>query len=62
MTEYIKKNPIQLDSRNELVKYVCELHNDVNIRLNKPVVDCKMLADKLCGECDDCKRKSNLFS
>merc|ERR1712032_426784 len=33
--------PFRYKSREELVYYLCELHNDVNKRLNKEIYDCK---------------------
>lgn len=33
-------NPIRNNGREELVIYICELHNQVNKRLNKEIFDC----------------------
>ena len=37
----LKKNPIANENRNDLIYYFCFLHNQVNLRLNKPIFDCK---------------------
>jgi len=34
-------NPIKNKGREELVIYICELHNQVNKSLNKEIFDCK---------------------
>ncbi|KCZ80426.1 hypothetical protein H312_02150 [Anncaliia algerae PRA339] len=42
--------PPILDNRDSFVKWICETHNRVNIRLNKPVFDCRRHNDKWdCG-------------
>ena len=43
--------PFRYKSREELVFYICELHNDVNKRLNKPIHDCKKAFDIWGGDC-----------
>jgi len=37
---YIKKYPPNVKSRKELVLWVCEMHNDVNKKLSKPIIKC----------------------
>ena len=34
--DYIREHPIKADNRDELAKWVFDLHNDVNRRTNKP--------------------------
>jgi FAD-linked sulfhydryl oxidase len=34
------KHPPKVESRKELSQYMCELHNEVNKYLGKPVFDC----------------------
>ena len=36
--DYIREHPIKADNRDELAKWVFDLHNDVNRRTNKPVL------------------------
>lgn len=52
--EYIHKNPPTMNSRKELVEYVCNFHNSVNQRSAKPVIDCKLLLEST-AECESCK-------
>ena len=54
--EYIRKNTPTMNSKKELVEYVCNFHNDVNRRNQKPVIDCKLLLDNT-AECESCKVK-----
>lgn len=37
---YILKNPINTENKKELQMWMCVMHNDVNVRLNKPIFDC----------------------
>eukprot|EP01015_Nassula_variabilis_P032386 TRINITY_DN7542_c0_g2_i4.p1 TRINITY_DN7542_c0_g2~~TRINITY_DN7542_c0_g2_i4.p1 ORF type:complete len:171 (+),score=19.39 TRINITY_DN7542_c0_g2_i4:65-577(+) len=41
--EMLKNKPVRASSREELMAYLCELHNEVNIRLNKSVFNCKLV-------------------
>ncbi len=49
----LQKYPVQANSREELMDYLCGLHNKVNERLHKPQFDCKLARTKWsdCG-CD----------
>ena len=47
----LSKYPIKHNSREELVYYLCDLHNIVNERLKKPRFDCKKAFDFWGGEC-----------
>ncbi|KRX05361.1 ERV/ALR sulfhydryl oxidase domain [Pseudocohnilembus persalinus] len=52
----LENNPFQGRTKQEFKIYVCELHNEVNQRLGKPIVDCKNEIDQLWGKscgCDD---------
>ena len=40
MRQMFHELPPKLESRTDFVHWVCEAHNRVNIRLNKPVFDC----------------------
>ena len=55
----IKEYPIKDNSREDLVNYICDLHNKVNLRLNKPVFDCKNAFKFWGGECGCSENKSN---
>lgn len=48
----IKKYPIRHNSRDSLVYYFCDLHNEVNERLKKPYFDCKKAFDFWGGDCN----------
>ena len=37
----IEEHPPELSSRKELELWMCERHNDVNVKLGKEVFDCK---------------------
>ncbi len=49
--ELLANNPIKNDSRKELVLYLCDIHNQVNKRLNKPIFDCEKASDFWGGDC-----------
>eukprot|EP01083_Nonionella_stella_P001686 4785_1 len=36
----MNRNPPRVDSQDVLAKYMCELHNEVNDRLGKPLFEC----------------------
>lgn len=41
----LKMHPPVLDSRDKFEEWLCNAHNIVNIRLNKPIFNCKRLSD-----------------
>jgi FAD-linked sulfhydryl oxidase len=43
--------PIKHSNREELVLYLCDIHNKVNERLNKPVFNCEKAFDFWGGNC-----------
>jgi hypothetical protein len=47
----IEDNKIRNNNRKELVYYICDLHNIVNKRLNKPIFDCKKAFSFWGGDC-----------
>ena len=47
----LKKEGVHADSREELVKYICKIHNIVNKVLEKPQFDCKKAFDFWGGDC-----------
>ena len=49
--QMLEENPIESDSREALVLYLCRLHNNVNKRLNKKIFDCKKAFEFWGGEC-----------
>ena len=53
--------PIKHNSREELVYYICDLHNHVNKRLGKPIFECKKAFDFWGGDCG-CDAKHELES
>jgi hypothetical protein len=42
--------------RKTSIKYICDLHNQVNSKLNKPIFDCDKAAEYWGGDCG-CKGK-----
>lgn len=47
----IDKHPPVDTNRHDVVMYVCQLHNIVNERLNKPIFDCSKAFDFWGGDC-----------
>ena len=47
----LKDYPIKIKSREEFVYYTCDLHNNVNRRLNKTIYDCKKAFDIWGSDC-----------
>jgi hypothetical protein len=43
--------PIRNESRENLVGYLCEVHNHANKRLGKPIFDCKKAFEYWGGDC-----------
>ena len=37
------RNPPRTHSRYDLTQWLCELHNEVNDRLGKPIFDCSLV-------------------
>lgn len=50
--KYIKIHKIKAKNKQELSKYLCNFHNNVNERLGKPIVECKTILD--AEACNDC--------
>ncbi|KAI9299976.1 FAD-linked sulfhydryl oxidase ALR [Cunninghamella echinulata] len=51
------KEPVQVDSKEKLSQWLCRRHNEVNIKLNKPVFDCTKVFERWLngppgGKCD----------
>ncbi|SCU98015.1 LAFA_0G14906g1_1 [Lachancea sp. 'fantastica'] len=40
--KFIRENAPKVDSRDELGKWMCDAHNDVNRKLGKPIFDCNL--------------------
>ena len=49
----IYENPIRLNSREDLVKWLIEIHNEVNKNNNKPIFTYDMFIDKYSKIYDD---------
>jgi hypothetical protein len=49
--ELLARNPVRNSNREELVDYMCDIHNQVNKRLNKPIFDCGKAFDFWGGDC-----------
>ena len=58
LLKMLKKEGVKANSREELVNYICKIHNIVNKVLNKPIFDHKKAFDYWGG---DCGRVFNLF-
>ncbi|CAO3587970.1 unnamed protein product [Absidia cylindrospora] len=49
--------PVQVESREKLSQWLCRRHNEVNVKLNKPVFDCSKVFEQWLngppnGKCD----------
>lgn len=50
----LKKHPPRVGSRDEVIIWLCDVHNLVNERLNKPIVDCSKVKEMWkCGCADE---------
>lgn len=49
--EMLQENPIKYNTREELVFYLCGLHNNVNERLGKPIYECHQAFEIWGGDC-----------
>ena len=49
--EIIKEKPLEHNSREELVYYICEIHNIMNKKLNKTKFNCRNAFDIWGGDC-----------
>lgn len=47
----LQQDPIKLDTREDLVYYLCDVHNIVNKFLKKELFDCKKAFDIWGGDC-----------
>ena len=47
----LQEFPVRARNRHDLVGYLCELHNNVNRRLNKTEFNCKQAFDIWGGDC-----------
>ena len=61
---YKDLGPVAVDSRAELVVWMCNLHNIVNKDVGRPLFSCKLLDLDLmylknCGECEVVSKKKN---
>ena len=54
----LKEFPIKANTREEFVYYICEMHNNVNKRIDKPIFDCKQSFNIWGGDCG-CSEKEN---
>jgi Erv1 / Alr family len=48
---YLEEHSPSVDSRNEFVMYLCNMHNEINKFLSKPVFDCNTYYDVWGGDC-----------
>lgn len=52
--EYMKENAIKADSKDVLGKWLCDAHNEVNVKLGKPKFDCNIWKKRWKDGGDDC--------
>ena len=51
LLKMLNKEGVKANSREELVNYICKIHNIVNKVLGKPIFDCKRAFDFWGGDC-----------
>ena len=51
INDFVAKKPLQNSDRNELVYYICEIHNYLNSHLDKDKFNCRKAFDVWGGEC-----------
>lgn len=44
--EELQRNPPKVENRLALSQWMCELHNEVNDRMNKPIFDCRRVEER----------------
>lgn len=44
--EYMKKDKIKVTNRDEFGKWLCNAHNNVNVKLGKPTFDCNLWKER----------------
>ena len=55
--EELTRNPPRVGGQRELAVWMCEVHNEVNERLNKPTFDCSRTHERWkTGDPHDCNR------
>ena len=42
----LKKEPPQVNTRDDFSQWMCRLHNEVNTRLGKPLFDCSRVDER----------------
>jgi len=52
--QFLQSQPPRVDSRSELSRWLCEAHNSVNERLQKPLVDCSAVQRLWPPELKEC--------
>jgi hypothetical protein len=58
--DYLKKHPLELESKDQLVQYFCKMHNVLNQYLEKKIFDCSTIYEVWGGECEVCNPKTDL--
>lgn len=53
----MKETPPRVDSQESLSRWLCDMHNVVNVKLGKPTFDCRKVNERwrdgwLDGSCD----------
>lgn len=51
MKEILEKHPLEYSNREELVYYMCEIHNEINKLLGKRKFNCRQAFDIWGGDC-----------
>ena len=57
--QMLNDNPVNATSRQDLTMYLCNLHNNVNLRLNKEIYNCTASLQKDYGGDCGCSESDN---
>lgn len=53
--EFINQHPIKLDNKEELMRYLCSLHNNANVHEGKPEINCNDFVMNSLNRSSGCK-------
>jgi hypothetical protein len=56
---FLRENPPQVGSRDEVTQWACHVHNLVNKRLNKPIFDCSRVQEEWKCGCEDAEDETD---
>lgn len=57
MINYLTQNPPGVETQQELVKYLCDYHNSINLKLSKDEIECEKVPGRWGREECDCDKE-----